>query len=86
MTTVTTEIEKPTSNPLEELLDIEPNTTLMPAIKRETELVVDTRYDSKDTEIEDQFQEIYDLALEAFDAQSQEAELVEGKYKYEFKF
>ncbi len=81
MTTTTEDYEKATAHPLEEMLDIEEGTTMVPATKRSTDLVVEARYDDKDEEIEEQFQEVYDLALDAFEAQSQEAELVEGKYK-----
>ena len=36
---------------------------------------------NKDDEIEGQFQEVYEKAMDAFDEQSTEAELVDGKYK-----
>jgi len=81
MSTSTEDYEKPTAHPLEEMLDIEEGTTMVPASKRSTDMVVEARYDEKDDEIDEQFQEVYDLALDAFEAQSQEAELVEGKYK-----
>lgn len=81
MTTTTEEYEKATSHPLEEMLNIEEGTTMVPASKRSTDMVVKAEYDEKDDEIDEQFQEVYDLALDAFEAQSQEAELVEGKYK-----
>lgn len=74
-------IEVPTAHPMEDILDIEGGTTLVPTVKRSTELTVSGQYDDKDDEIDSQFQEIYDLSLEAFEAQSQEAELVEGRYK-----
>lgn len=74
-------IEVPINHPMESILDIEEGTTMMPAVKRTTELVVSGQYDDKDDEIDEQFQEVYDLSLEAFEQQSQEAELVEGKYK-----
>ena len=76
-------IEKGMAHPMEDLFDIDSGSTSVPAVKRTTELAtsVDHPYDEKDNEIDEQFQEIYDLALEAFGAQSQEAELVEGKYK-----
>lgn len=81
MATEKEEIEVATQHPMENLLDIEEGSTMVPAIQRNTDLVVDVQYDDKDVEIEEQFQEVYDLALEAFEAQSAEAELVEGKYK-----
>ena len=75
--------EKNMAHPMEDLFDIDSGSTSVPAVKRTTELStsVEHPYDDKDNEIDEQFQEIYDLALEAFGAQSQEAELVEGKYK-----
>ena len=74
-------IEVPINHPMENILDIEEGTTMMPAVKRTTELVVSGQYDDKDDEIDEQYQEVYDLSLEAFEQQSQEAELVEGRYK-----
>jgi len=81
MTTTTEEFDKATSHPLEEMLNIEEGTTMVPSSKRSTDMVVKAEYDEKDDEIDEQFQEVYDLALDAFEAQAQEAELVEGKYK-----
>jgi hypothetical protein len=73
--------EVPRNHPMEDILDIEEGTTMVPAVKRSSELVVSGQYDNKDDEIDAQYQEVYDLSLEAFEQQSQEAELVEGKYK-----
>ena len=42
--------------------------------------VVHDPYDSKDIEIEDQFQNVYDKAMNAFDIQQEEAQDIEGKY------
>lgn len=81
MTTEKKDIEVPINHPMEGILDIEEGTTMVPAVKRTTELVVSGQYDNKDDEIDGQFQEVYDLSLEAFEQQSQEAELVEGRYK-----
>ena len=81
MSTEKENIEVPINHPMESILDIEEGTTLVPAVKRTTELVVSGQYDNKDDEIDEQFQEVYDLSLEAFEQQSNEAELVEGRYK-----
>ncbi len=81
MTMTIDKYEKTTSHPLEEMLDIEEGTTMVPATKRSTDMIIQAEYDKKDGEIDKQFQEVYDLALDAFEAQSQEAELVDGKYK-----
>jgi hypothetical protein len=75
------EIEVPVEHPLEKAFNIEPGTTLVPQVVRSTELTTIETYDEKDSEIETQFQEVYDAAMGAFEGQFQEADLVEGKYK-----
>lgn len=75
------EVEVLRSHPMEEVLDIEPETTLATKIERETDLVPAVEFDEKDSEIEEQMQEVYDSAMGAFEQQMEEAELVEGKYK-----
>ena len=76
------EILKQIDHPLEEVLDLEPGTTLVPALpERSTELVVTDEYDNKDNEIEQQFQEIYDAAMDAYETQALDAEKVEPKYR-----
>jgi len=73
---------KTINHPAEKFLGIEPGTTVVEyEEKPPTVLVKLDEYDDKDTEIEDQFQVVYDKAMEAFDDQSAEAEMVEGKYK-----
>ena len=68
-------------HPLEEAFDIEGGTTLVEYEEREpTELVKTEEYDKKDEEIEGQLQEVYDRAMDAFDAQSDVTDSVEGKY------
>jgi len=42
--------------------------------------VIHPDYDIKDSEIEDQFQEVYDKAMTAFDTQVDATEDIEGKY------
>ncbi len=82
MTNITRkEIEVPVEHPLEKTFNIEPGTTLVPQVVRSTELTSIETYDEKDSEIETQFQEVYDAAMGAFEGQFQEADLVEGKYK-----
>lgn len=69
-------------HPLEELLDIEGGTTEM--IKTEyvpTETIDVSTYDDKDMEIEEQFDEIYNLALQGVVDMGDQLEQVEGKYK-----
>jgi len=81
MSTETKEVEVIVDHPLEDIFDIEPGTTLIPRTEKSTELVVAEEYDDKDKEIEDQFQQIYDAALAAFEDQLAESEVIEGKYK-----
>ena len=81
MSSESKEVETLIEHPLEETFDIEPGTTIATKTERSTELATTELYDDKDKEIEDQFQEIYDAAMAAFEDQIAEAELVEGKYK-----
>lgn len=81
MTTKKTEIETPIAHPLEELFDIEEGTTMIPSVEHTSELVKVESYDDKDSEIESQFQEIYDTAMEAFDNQAQEVEVIDPRFK-----
>lgn len=74
-------IETPIEHPLEKVFGIEAGTTMLPTVQRTTELTVVQTYDEKDKEVEGQLQEVYDAAMGAFETQSQETELVEGKYK-----
>ena len=76
-----TEVTKNISHPMEDILDIEPGTTIATKIERNTEIAEDAEYDTKDDEIEEQIQEVYDSAMTAFESQMDESELVEGKYK-----
>jgi hypothetical protein len=69
-------------HPMEDLLDIESGTTQVPAIpQRNTELVVADEYDRKDEEIEGQFQEVYDAAMDAYEQQVVDTETIEPKYR-----
>ena len=76
-TTVETTIE----HPLEEAFDIERGTTI---VEREESLplalVEHEEYDNKDKELEDQLEEIRSAAMDAFDAQNDVIETVDGKY------
>ena len=75
------EVEKLVEHPMEDVLNIESGTTPMTTIERTSELVPAEEYDDKDEEIDEQFQEVYDSTMGAFEGQMEEAELVEGKYK-----
>lgn len=75
------EVETMVEHPLEDAFDIEPGTTMTVHTERTTDMVETDQYDNKDDEIDEQFQEIYDRAMAAFEDQVAEAEVVEGKYK-----
>lgn len=69
-------------HPLEEMLDIESGTTEMVKTEYQPADTVDiSTYDDKDNEIEDQFDEIYNLALSSVTDIIDQTEQVEGKYK-----
>lgn len=74
--------EKNVAHPLEDILDIEPCTTVVeykefvPA-----EVIPAPNYDAKDSEIEDKLEEIYTIAIGNVGVISDEMERVEGKYK-----
>lgn len=75
------EIEKEITHPLEEVFDIEENTTVVPYKQVKTDLVPYEPYDEKDAEIEEQLQELYDMALEAFENQQDESDTIEAKFR-----
>lgn len=81
MSTEIAEVEKPTEHPMEEVLELESGTTLVPHKERTTELALSEHYDDKDSEIEGQFQEVYDAAMEAFDETAAESDLIEPKFR-----
>ena len=74
-------IVKTIKHPLEEFFEIEPGTTEVVVFQREGELITAEGYDEKDVEIDEQFEEIYDSAMEGYDTLSEELHKVEGKYK-----
>lgn len=68
-------------HPLEEFFDIQRGSTELEVIERDTDLVEIQEYDKKDVEIEEQFQEVYDSAMDGHDTLAEEVHTVEGKYK-----
>lgn len=67
---------------MDDVLGIEPGTTVVEYQEREhTELTDCETYDDKDVEIEEQFQEVYDLALEAYENSAEVGQTIEPKYK-----
>lgn len=81
MSTKKTETEKEILHPLEQVFDIEENTTVVPYTERKTDLVRHEPYDEKDDELEEQLQELYDVALEAFEMQQEESDVIDPKYR-----
>ena len=77
----TKKITKIIDHPLEDFFEIESGTTEIEVHKREGELITSEGYDAKDREIDAQFEEIYDSAMEGYDTLSDELLKVEGKYK-----
>lgn len=73
--------EKTIDHPLEKVFDIERGTTI---VEREEslplQLIQHEEYDNKDKELEDQLEEIRSAAMDAFDAQNDVVDTVEGKY------
>jgi hypothetical protein len=75
------EIEVPTEHPMEDVFGIEKGTTMVPKTVVKGDLKPHETYDDKDNEIDRQFQEVYDLALGAFDEQQEAAEVIDPKFK-----
>ena len=75
-------VERVIQHPCEDFFDIESNSTIMTVAEpRSTQLANHQSYDTKDKEIEEQYQEIYDKAMDAFDDIQQDMEGIEGKFK-----
>lgn len=74
-------VVKTIEHPLEGFFEIEEGTTEVEVFVREGELITAAGYDDKDAEIDAQFEEVYDSAMEGYDALSEEMLTVEGKYK-----
>lgn len=73
--------EKSVNHPVEEVLDIEPGTTIVEYNDSETkDLTVPITYDKKDSEIEDDLEEIRKSAYDAFEDQKDKSQEVESKY------
>lgn len=81
MSTKITDAEREISHPLEEVFDIEENTTIVPYKKVKTDLVPYEPFDVKDEELESQLQELYDMAIEAFENQQSESDTMEARFK-----
>lgn len=73
-------IKQLSSHPLEDILNIEENTTEVIRFERKTELVEYQPFDEKDNEIEAQYQEVADLAISAFKRLDEVMENAEPKF------
>lgn len=73
--------EKKIKHNLEELFNIEEASTSLPIVYEPKENVEAESYDNKDKEIDDQYQEIYNAAMESFYAQMDDVHVVDPKYK-----
>jgi hypothetical protein len=76
-------IERTIEHPLEEALDIEPGTTIVPVTNAEIiQASPSPLYDEKDTEIDTQLQQIYELATSEFNNTLSDAQFIENpKYR-----
>lgn len=78
--TITTEM---TTDSLEDVFDLVPGTTVKEVvIHEEHPTVKPTTYDDKDGEIDEQFQEVYNKALAAFEYQMERADSTDVDPKY----
>lgn len=66
----TTTIETIIEHPLENVFGIESGTTIIDIQQVESDIIEERLYDDKDVEIENQFENIYNTALLAFQAQT----------------
>lgn len=74
--------DTPKEHVLEATFDIEPGTTIVPVVETiPTVLTPAEEYDNKDVEIEQQFQEVYDAAMTAFEVTSETVSQIEPKYR-----
>lgn len=81
MSTKITQTEKEIAHPLEEIFNIEENTTIVPYKRVKTDLVPHETFDLKDQELEEQLQDLYDMSLEAFENQQDAGDAMEVKYR-----
>lgn len=75
------EIDKLIEHPLEDMFGIEPGTTMTTEVIVETPISRPANYEDKDAEIDNQFQEIYNLSLTAFNDQIDDLDSLEPKFR-----
>lgn len=77
-----TKVVKQTGHPLEDIFGLPSGTTEVSVIQRNAQLVEHVDFDDKDNEIEEQFQEVYDVAMSTFENQVEMLERAETDPKY----
>jgi len=75
-----TEVIELVDHPLEDFFGVEPGSTEVVKYEQKTELVKVEEYDAKDNEIEENFQEIQDKAMNAYENLAESIEDIEPKY------
>lgn len=75
-------VVKQVANPLEELFELPSGSTELVVSQRHTEVVPCEQFDNKDSEIEEQFQEVYDVAMSTFENTVDLIERAETDPKY----
>lgn len=73
-------VTKQTDHALEEVFDIAPGTTVVEYTEQTTILVASPIYDEKDSEIENDYQEVFDKAIAGHEKLQDEIEGMEGRY------
>lgn len=68
------------SHPLEEVFNIEPQSTEVERITHNVAQLDHAAYDEKDDQIESQFDVVYQKALEAFETQAENAEMQDSRH------
>lgn len=76
-------VEEESEHPLEDFFNITPGTTVTEHVEHNSEMVVvdHQTYDEKDKEIEGQFEEVYNAAMETFYDTIEAVADIEPKYK-----
>lgn len=70
------------NHPMEEVLDIEQGSTHLPMVdERKSKATIPDNYDETDTEIVEQFQEIYDTAMDAYEQQANDISAVPPQFR-----
>ena len=75
------EIEVSVQHPLEDVFEIEEGSTMFPKTITQTDIVPFEPYDNKDEELDQQFQNVHDAAMTAFDDQQEDGDTIDPKFK-----